>query len=144
MDMNEHRNRRLKLIMISATFGGLLFGYDTGVINGALPFMARPDQLDLTPVTEGLVTSILLLGAAFGALLCGRLADRYGRRKMILNLSFLFFLASLGTALAPNVFIMAVFRFLLGLAVGGASAMVPAFLAEMAPHEKERAYGNPK
>lgn len=100
MDMNEHRNRRLKLIMISATFGGLLFGYDTGVINGALPFMARPDQLDLTPVTEGLVTSILLLYAAFGALLCGRLADRYGRRKMILNLSFLFLLASLGTALA--------------------------------------------
>lgn len=136
MDMNEHRNRRLKLIMISATFGGLLFGYDTGVINGALPFMARPDQLDLTPVTEGLVTSILLLGAAFGALLCGRLADRYGRRKMILNLSFLFFLASLGTALAPNVLIMVAFRFLLGLAVGGASAMVPAFLAEMAPHEK--------
>lgn len=76
--------------------------------------MARPDQLDLTPVTEGLVTSILLLGAAFGALLCGRLADRYGRRKMILNLSFLFFLASLGTALAPNVFIMAVFRFYWG------------------------------
>ncbi|WNW24414.1 sugar porter family MFS transporter [Bacillus inaquosorum] len=129
MDMNEHQNRRLKLIMISATFGGLLFGYDTGVINGALPFMAREDQLHLTPVTEGLVTSILLLGAAFGALLCGRLADRYGRRKMILHLSFLFFLASLGTALAPNVSIMAIFRFLLGLAVGGASAMVPAFLA---------------
>ncbi|QJC96406.1 Putative sugar transporter [Bacillus mojavensis] len=136
--MKEQRNPRsfLQLIMISATFGGLLFGYDTGVINGALPFMARSDQLNLTPVTEGLVTSMLLLGAAFGALLCGKLADRYGRRKMILNLSFLFFLASLGTAFAPNVLTMVIFRFFLGLAVGGASSMVPAFLAEMAPYEK--------
>ncbi|UYO30240.1 sugar porter family MFS transporter [Bacillus halotolerans] len=136
--MKEQRNPRssLQLIMISATFGGLLFGYDTGVINGALPFMARSDQLNLTQVTEGLVTSMLLLGAAFGALLCGKLADRYGRRKMILNLSFLFFLASLGTAFAPNVLTMVIFRFLLGLAVGGASSMVPAFLAEMAPYEK--------
>ncbi|QQF62005.1 sugar porter family MFS transporter [Bacillus mojavensis] len=136
--MKEQRNPRsfLQLIMISATFGGLLFGYDTGVINGALPFMARSDQLNLTPVTEGLVTSMLLLGAAFGALLCGKLADRYGRRKMILNLSFLFFLASLGTAFAPNVLTMVIFRFLLGLAVGGASSMVPAFLAEIAPYEK--------
>ncbi|MDY7431135.1 sugar porter family MFS transporter [Bacillus sp. V26] len=136
--MKEQRNPRsfLQLIMISATFGGLLFGYDTGVINGALPFMARSDQLNLTPVTEGLVTSMLLLGAAFGALLCGKLADRYGRRKMILNLSFLFFLASLGTAFAPDVLTMVIFRFLLGLAVGGASSMVPAFLAEMAPYEK--------
>ncbi|WP_081415286.1 sugar porter family MFS transporter [Ectobacillus panaciterrae] len=126
----------LQIIMISATFGGLLFGYDTGVINGALPFMGRPDQLNLTPVTEGLVTSSLLLGAAFGALICGKLADRYGRRKMLLNLSLLFLLATLGTTFAPNVSIMVVFRFLLGIAVGGASSMVPAFLAEMAPHEK--------
>lgn len=132
----RNHNSYLQIIMISATFGGLLFGYDTGVINGALPFMARPDQLNLTPVTEGLVTSTLLLGAAFGALLGGKLSDRYGRRKMILNLSFLFLLASLGTTFAPNVSIMVVFRFLLGLAVGGASSMVPAFLAEMAPHEK--------
>ncbi|WP_275667482.1 sugar porter family MFS transporter [Bacillus haynesii] len=126
----------LQIIMISATFGGLLFGYDTGVINGALPFMSRTDQLNLTPVTEGLVTSMLLFGAAIGALLGGKLADRYGRRKMILNLSFLFLVSSLGTAFAPNVVTMVVFRFLLGLAVGGASSMVPAFLAEMAPHEK--------
>ncbi|TWD97502.1 major inositol transporter-like SP family MFS transporter [Neobacillus bataviensis] len=134
---NQAKNYKSKLqtIMISATFGGLLFGYDTGVVNGALPFMAKRDQLNLTPVTEGLVTSSLLLGAAFGSLLCGQLADRFGRRKMILNLSFLFLLATLGTTFAPNISFMVVSRFLLGLAVGGASAMVPAFLAEMAPAE---------
>lgn len=126
----------LQLIMISATFGGLLFGYDTGVLNGALPFMAKPDQLNLTPVTEGLVTSTLLLGAALGAWFGGSLSDRYGRRKMILNLAFLFFFASIGTSIAPNIPVMLVSRFLLGIAVGGASSMVPAFLAEMAPAEK--------
>lgn len=127
--------RNLRTIMISATFGGLLFGYDTGVVNGALPFMAKRDQLNLTPITEGLVTSSLLAGAAIGALLGGKLQDRYGRRKMILNLSILFLIATLGTTFAPNVSVMVTFRFLLGLAVGGASSMVPSFLAEMAPAE---------
>ncbi|MFL6556204.1 MAG: sugar porter family MFS transporter, partial [Bacillus sp. (in: firmicutes)] len=127
--------RNLRTIMISATFGGLLFGYDTGVVNGALPFMAKRDQLNLTPTTEGLVTSSLLAGAAIGALLGGKLQDRYGRRKMILNLSLLFLIATLGTTFAPDVSVMVTFRFLLGLAVGGASSMVPSFLAEMAPAE---------
>ncbi|WP_394236790.1 sugar porter family MFS transporter [Niallia oryzisoli] len=129
-------NSYLRIIMISATFGGLLFGYDTGVINGALPFMSKPDQLNLTPWTEGLVTSSLLLGAAIGSLLGGRLADRYGRRKTIIALALLFFAAALGTSFAPNVPVMIAFRFLLGLAVGGSSSMVPAFLAELAPTEK--------
>ena len=126
----------LQIIMVSATFGGLLFGYDTGVINGALPFMSRADQLNLTPFTEGFVTSSLLFGAAIGAFLGGRLADHYGRRKTILNLALLFLIATIGTAFAPNVPIMVFFRFMLGLAVGGASSMVPAFLAEMAPADK--------
>lgn len=126
----------LLIIMISATFGGLLFGYDTGVINGALPFMSRADQLNLTPFTEGLVTSSLLFGAAIGAFFGGILGDQFGRRKTIVNLAFLFFIAAFGAASAPNVPIMVLFRFILGLAVGGASSMVPAFLAEMAPAER--------
>lgn len=136
IEKKRDHKKALKKITIISTFGGLLFGYDTGVINGALPYMARPDELNLTPALEGLVTSSLLFGAALGAVFGGRLADHFGRRKMILNLAFLFFLAAIGCTLAPSAGIMIVFRFLLGLAVGAASVMVPAFLAEMSPAER--------
>lgn len=123
--------KQLSHLVLISTFGGLLFGYDTGVINGALPFMGAEDQLNLTAATEGLVTSSLLLGAAFGALFGGRLADRYGRRQIIMYLSLLFVLTTIGCTFAPNVIVMIIFRFLLGLAVGGTSACVPTFLAEI-------------
>jgi len=121
----------LRTIMIISTFGGLLFGYDTGVINGALPYMSAPDQLNLTPLTEGLVVSSLLLGAAIGSLVGGVLSDKQGRRKNIIQLALLFFIAALGCTLAPNVEVMVACRFLLGLAVGGASVTVPTYLAEI-------------
>jgi major inositol transporter-like SP family MFS transporter len=126
----------LKLVTIVSTFGGLLFGYDTGVINGALPFMARPDQLNLNPFTEGLVASSLVLGAAFGSIFGGRLSDNKGRRKVILYLAILFFFSAAGCVVAPNTTIMVAFRFLLGLAVGGASVVIPSYLAEIAPADR--------
>lgn len=126
----------LAIITVVATFGGLLFGYDTGVVNGALPFMAQKDQLNLTPFIEGLIVSSLLLGAAFGSIIGGRMADRRGRRKTILFLAVLFLVSTIGCTLSPTAAIMICFRFLLGLAVGGASVTVPSYLAEMAPPER--------
>jgi major inositol transporter-like SP family MFS transporter len=130
-------NRRLRLITVIATFGGLLFGYDTGVINGALPYMT--EDLGLTPVTEGMVTSSLLLGAALGAVIGGRFSDARGRRRTILVLAVLFFVGALGCTLAPTTAVMVVARFVLGLAVGGASVTVPVYLAEVSPAERRGA-----
>ena len=130
-------SRRLRVITIIATFGGLLFGYDTGVINGALPYMT--DDLGLTAVTEGMVTSSLLLGAALGAVIGGRLSDARGRRRTILALAVLFFVGALGCTLAPTTAVMVVARFVLGLAVGGASVTVPVYLAEVSPAERRGA-----
>ncbi|OMI36338.1 sugar porter family MFS transporter [Streptomyces sparsogenes] len=130
-------SRRLRVITVIATFGGLLFGYDTGVINGALPYMT--DDLGLTPVTEGMVTSSLLLGAALGAVTGGRLSDARGRRRTILILAVLFFVGALGCTLAPTTAVMVMARFVLGLAVGGASVTVPVYLAEISPAERRGA-----
>ncbi|WP_181270809.1 sugar porter family MFS transporter [Brevibacterium sediminis] len=125
--------KRIGLISVVACFGGLLFGYDTGVINGALRPMSQ--ELGLTAVSEGVVTSSLVFAAAVGAVTCGQICDMIGRRRTILYLALMFFLGTLVVVLAPNVALLVVGRILLGLAVGGASIVVPVYLSELAPHE---------
>lgn len=127
-----HR-KRLGTVAMVATFGGLLFGYDTGVINGALRPMT--EDLGLTPFTEGVVTSSLLFGAAIGAVAGGRISDVLGRRKTIIFLSIMFLLGALACVFAPGFEVMVLGRLILGLAVGGASTVVPVYLAELAPYE---------
>lgn len=130
------RRRPMPIIAAIATLGGLTFGYDTGVIAGALPFMAANPQaggLGLTPVGEGLITASLLVGAAVGSAIGGRLSDRYGRRHNILLLAFVVIAGALGTAAAPTVSTMIAARIVLGLGVGAASTTVPVYLAEIAP-----------
>lgn len=125
------RGESLKIFLAISTIGGFLFGYDTGVINGALPFMS--DALGLDAFSESLVVSVLIFGAALGALLVGRLSDRIGRKPTLIGIAALFFCATLACAIAPSVDFLVGARFVLGLAVGGSSVTVPAYIAEMSP-----------
>ena len=116
--------------MITA-IGGFLFGYDTGVISGALLFIERDFQL--TPLMEGVVVSAILIGAIVGALLCGPVSDRIGRRRTILGTAVVFAIASLWAALVPSAEYLIAARVMLGIAVGAASVIVPLYIAEAAP-----------
>lgn len=93
-------------------------------------------DLGLTAVTEGFVVSILIFGAALGAVAGGKLADHHGRRHNILVLAAIFIVGTIGCALSPTWQVLALFRFVLGLAVGGASTTVPVYLAELSPMER--------
>ena len=122
-----------KLVYFFGALGGLLFGYDTGVISGAILFIT--EELGLTPFLEGLVVSSLLLGAAVGAGSAGPLSDRLGRRNLIITAAVTFTIGAIGAALAPNVGVLVLFRVVLGLAVGAAALIVPLYLSEIAPTE---------
>ncbi|GAB3181065.1 sugar porter family MFS transporter [Nesterenkonia halophila] len=138
-----HR-RRIGLISIVACFGGLLFGYDTGVANGAEGPMAQELGLDL--VQLGVVISSLVFAAAAGALICGPISDAVGRRTTIIMLAVLFFTGTLLVIFSPagpepgtfsplGFGVLVSGRIMLGIAVGGASIVVPVYLAELAPYE---------
>src|SRR5829696_5097340 len=122
---------------ITAT-GGLLFGYDTGVISGALLFI-REDFAPLSDFIQGVIVSFLLVGAVTGALAGGPLSDRFGRRPIVLLAAVIFAVGAIAAALTPNVGLLIVARFILGLGVGLASLIVPLYIAEIAPPDSRGA-----
>ncbi|WP_341854151.1 MFS transporter [Brachybacterium sp. GPGPB12] len=100
------KKRSIGFLAVVACLGGFLFGYDTGVISGALPYMHLPSEaggLALTSLEEGLIGGFLLFGSrAVGAIVGGRLSDRYGRRHNILPLAVLFFVGAVGLRPRPE------------------------------------------
>ena len=128
MDVLRSSGRR---IYFFGALGGLLFGYDTGVISGALLFIK--DDFGISPFLQGAIVAALLLGAMIGAALAGPLSDRLGRRRLIVTAAIVFTLGALGAALAPSVWPLIAARFVLGLAVGSAALVVPLYLSEIAP-----------
>ena len=121
-------------IYFFGSFGGILFGYDIGVMTGALPFLEKDWNLT-NALIVGCITSAVMFGAIFGGAVAGQLSDRFGRRKMILVSAVVFAVFAILSMVAPNngsIYLIVV-RTLLGLAVGAASALVPAYMSEMTP-----------
>jgi SP family galactose:H+ symporter-like MFS transporter len=114
-----------------AALGGLLFGYDTGVISGALIFIRT--KFGLSTFQQELVVSVVLIGAAFGALSGGRLADVFGRRFMLLITALIFVIGALVCAAAPSLAMLAIGRLIVGLGIGLATSTVPIYISEVSP-----------
>lgn len=116
---------------VIAAFGGLLFGYDTGVVAAALPFIK--DAFELNDTMKQVVTASLLAGAVVGVVVGGWLSDRFGRRSTLLGVTVLYAFATAASAIAPATGFLIGARFFLGIAIGISSLVVPTYIAEMAP-----------
>lgn len=126
-------NVNIIIIALIAALGGLLFGYNTGIIGVAS--LGMKEELALTDVSQQIITSSLIFGAVLGCLLSGPFADRFGRRPMIIILGCLFVLGAVVSSVASTFTSLVIWRFILGLPTGGATQIVPVYIAEMAPSE---------
>ena len=115
----------------AAALGGLLFGYDTVIINGAMLDLVRHFQL--SPAVQGWTVSSALVGCLIGAILIGKPGDIFGSQRLLQLLAVLFFVSSTGCALAPTISVFILFRFIGGLAIGGASVLCPVYISEISP-----------
>ena len=121
----------LVLTAAVSAIGGALYGYDTGIISGAL--LQITDDFKIGDVWQQVIAAGILLGAVIGALVGSRLSERYGRRRTILVIAGVFVVGTLSASLAPTPLTLALGRVILGMAVGGATQTVPMFVAELSP-----------
>ncbi len=136
MEYSKHRDVKINLaylipICLVATLGGLLFGYDTGVISGAIEPMTV--KFALSDVMKGWASGCVLIGCAMGVLLAGPVSDRFGRKKTLFVAAVLFLVSALGTALPKDIMGFIVFRILGGVGIGIASISTPMYIAEITP-----------
>jgi sugar porter (SP) family MFS transporter len=121
----------------AAALAGLLFGFDTAVIAGVTEDVAR--VYDLTPATLGVTVSVALWGTLLGAMASGKPGDRYGSRDGLRAMAVLYFISSVGCALAPSWPVLLAARFIGGVAIGGSSVLAPIYMAEIAPAHRRGA-----
>ena len=131
--MSQNNENTLMIILVScvATIGGFLFGFDSGVINGTVDGLQSAFNSD--NAGTGFNVSSMLLGCAVGAFSAGRLADRFGRRPLLITAAVFFIISAWGSGVSTSSMEFVVYRILGGLAVGAASVMAPAYISEIAP-----------
>ncbi len=129
-DENAPIGPAIKVAAVAA-LGGFLFGYDSAVINGAVSAIGK--VFDVESGALGFAVASALLGAAVGAVSAGRIADRFGRLRVMQVAAVLFLISALGSGFAPDLLVLIVFRIIGGLGVGIASVIAPAYIAEIAP-----------
>ena len=131
--VNEEKGSIVYVMLVSmvAALGGLLFGYDTGVINGAIGPLKAHFVLDAN--WAGWATGCALVGCAIGAAIAGVLSDWLGRKKVLILSAILFLISAVGTALPKNITTFIIFRIIGGLGVGAASMSSPMYIAEISP-----------
>jgi sugar porter (SP) family MFS transporter len=124
-------NRTLLICTFAAALGGLLFGYDTVIINGAMLGLIKYFQL--SPAIQGWTVSSALVGCILGTILIGKPGDKYGATRLLQLLAILFFISSVGCGLAENINTFIFFRFIGGLAIGGTSVLCAVYISEISP-----------
>lgn len=124
-------NGRLMLAAAVSAVASLLYGYDTGIISGAL--LQISDEFDIDSTWEQIIAASILLGAVIGALTCSWVSERRGRRGTILVIAVIFAVGAIACAFAPTPLLLSLGRIVLGFAVGGGTQTVPMYVAELAP-----------
>jgi len=128
---NAENTRFIVLISCVATIGGFLFGYDSGVINGTVDGLKQAFSSDAA--VTGFNVASILLGCAAGAFIAGNLADRFGRRTVMIATALMFTIGAWGSGISHSSMEFVAYRLLAGLAIGGASVICPAYISEIAP-----------
>ncbi|MBV9195013.1 MAG: sugar porter family MFS transporter [Solirubrobacterales bacterium] len=132
-DVIRSTPRYAYLVAAVAALGGMLFGYDIGVISGAeKPITA---QWKLSSGVEEFAVAAVLIGSIIGGLFGGKLADRISRRYSLMVMAVIYTIGAIATALAPNIALFIVFRIVVGVAVGASSMVVPTYIAELSPRQ---------
>lgn len=132
LEKNIHFNQGYVLLMsLIAAMGGLMFGFDLGIITGVIPFIQ--EQFGLSGFDLGWVVAIFEVGCMGGTFLTAWLTDKYGRKKMFIISAIILILTTIGAALAQSALDLAIWRFAEGIGVGAASVLSPMYIAEIAP-----------